>query len=545
MSYTVLYMLWSLHIPSLSPLPFIHPLDLCFPDFIEESLKTTVVELQATVADNRRSLAVLEFYRYPLTLEDMGLSWSTLEYPSKVESSGKEVEVALEADKIRMMDRLSLQKEQFEKVIESLKLQVKQAKQLDDYSEREKMAEQVNTLMDNINEAKVKGDDFNMREKVFGFAPTEYFILDRYSEDLAPFYKLWNMVSDFHNSSNDWLNGDFKELDSAKIDEDVTEWWKTSYKLAKSLEEEFPGVSTCATHLREETTEFRKNLPVIQSLASKALQAWHWDLISEMLGKQIETDELTLQTLLDLDAAGHIDQIQEVTIAAEKEYNLKRNMENMLKEWDAIDFEVKPYKESGTFVVGGIDEIIAMLDDHIVKVQTMRGSPYIKRNEAECKHFEFRLKYAQSFLDELISCQRTWMYLEPIFSSEDIIRQLPTEARRFQGVDALWRKTLADCATDPNFWTQADPDKKLEEKFKKANEKLEEITKGLNDYLEMKRLYFPRFFFLSNDELLEILSQTKEPRAVQPHLGKCFEGYNDNTPYQPNPINLILINTSS
>jgi len=261
-------------------------------------------------------------------------------------------------------------------------------------------------------------------------------------------------------------------------------------------------------------------LPVIASLASKALQPWHWDLISELLGKQIETDELTLQALLDIDAAGHIEQIQEVTIAAEKEYNLKRNMETMLKEWDAIDFEVKPYKESGTYVVGGIDEVIAMLDDQIVKVQTMRGSPYIKRNEAECKHFEFRLKYAQGFLDEVINCQRTWMYLEPIFSSEDIIRQLPTEARRFQGVDALWRKTLADCAADPNFWTQADPEKKLEEKFKKANEKLEEITKGLNDYLEMKRLYFPRFFFLSNDELLEILSQTKEPRAVQPHLGK-------------------------
>jgi dynein heavy chain len=103
---------------------------------------------------------------------------------------------------------------------------------------------------------------------------------------------------------------------------------------------------------------------------------------------------------------------------------------------------------------------------------------------------------------------------------------LPTEARRFQGVDQLWRKTLADTSTDPNFMTQADPEKRLEEKFKKANEKLEEITKGLNDYLEMKRLYFPRFFFLSNDELLEILSQTKEPRAVQPHLGKCFEGIN-------------------
>ena len=100
---------------------------------------------------------------------------------------------------------------------------------------------------------------------------------------------------------------------------------------------------------------------------------------------------------------------------------------------------------------------------------------------------------------------------------------MPTEGRRFQAVDSMWRKTMASINENANMMHVASNDKLLKG-FKEANTRLDQIQKGLEDYLEIKRLAFSRFFFLSNDELLEILSQTKDPTAVQPYLNKIFEG---------------------
>jgi dynein heavy chain len=202
-----------------------------------------------------------------------------------------------------------------------------------------------------------------------------------------------------------------------------------------------------------------------------------------------------------------------------------QGLDNMMNEWAGVTFTCVPYKTTGTFVMRATDDVAGLLDDHIVKTQTMMGSPFIKPIQAKCKEWEKRLVTLQLTLEEWILCQRTWMYLEPIFGSEDIMRQMPAEGRRFASVDGMWRKTMQETFDQPQVLEVAKRDNLLE-KFKSANKLLDQIQKGLNDYLEIKRLAFPRFYFLSNDELLEILSQTKDPTAVQQHLNKCFEGIN-------------------
>lgn len=114
------------------------------------------------------------------------------------------------------------------------------------------------------------------------------------------------------------------------------------------------------------------------------------------------------------------------------------------------------------------------------------------------------------------------MYLESIFSAPDIQRQLPNEAKSFMALDKSFKEVMRKVQKVP-LAMRAATTAGLLDAFRNNNVLLEQIQKCLEAYLESKRVIFPRFYFLSNDELLEILAQTRNPLAVQPHLQKCFD----------------------
>ena len=97
--------------------------------------------------------------------------------------------------------------------------------------------------------------------------------------------------------------------------------------------------------------------------------------------------------------------------------------------------------------------------------------------------------------------------------------ELPESTAAFADVDKRVRACIAKCTAGETVLqtcTEAGFLQDIEDMF----HKLQQCEKALLAYVESTQRAFPRFYFLSNDELLSILSQTRNPQAVQEHLCK-------------------------
>merc|ERR1719506_262355 len=209
-----------------------------------------------------------------------------------------------------------------------------------------------------------------------------------------------------------------------------------------------------------------------------------------------------------------------------KQWALKCALTNMKSDWKTMELETVPLEAEGTYLLNlsSVDAIQVMLDAHLMETHKVRSSPFAKPIEKEVKDWELRLIYMQDVLQEWVACQRGWLHLEPIFASEDVQKMLATESKRFTWVGNLWRTTMEQLVENPIFMDISDVIDNLLQNFTEANSRLEKVMKGLSEYFETKRKAFPRFYFLSNAELLEVLGIAKTPQKVQPFVSRVFPG---------------------
>ncbi|XP_049921653.1 dynein axonemal heavy chain 12 [Epinephelus moara] len=409
----------------------------------------------------------------------------------------------------------------------------------------------VRTVQKLLQEAEEEIVLINKEEAFYEMDQTCYPEVEVIRDSIDPYQKLFGFVLKWQRTENRWMDGSFQDLDGESMEVKVDEFFREIFKMLKVFQQkqnkagqemekialrkrqrpgedepttlESPTILLCST-VMEQIKEFKDHIPVVSILCNPGIRGRHWDQMSEIVGYDLTPDSgTTLRKVLKQNLASYLEEFESISTAASKEFSLEKAMQTMMHIWDGISFHHQPYRETGVSILTSLDEIQTMLDDQIVKTQTMRGSPFIKPFENEIKQWEERLLHIQETIDEWLKVQAQWLYLEPIFSSQDIMQQIPEEGRLFQTVDKNWKEVMRHCVKDPKI-LPATSLPGLLEKLQNSNTLLDSIMKGLNAYLEKKRLFFPRFFFLSNDEMLEILSETKDPLLVQPHLKKCFEG---------------------
>jgi len=223
-----------------------------------------------------------------------------------------------------------------------------------------------------------------------------------------------------------------------------------------------------------------------------------------------------------------MEDIEDITDSADKQLKIEAQLKEIEEFWKDAAFEFSTHRGRDVpcvlngVVVGDITERMDEDGQTLASLNAQRHvAPFKDRVVTKIEE----ISSASDTLELWVKVQKLWTGLEVVFMGGDIAKQMPLEAKKFQGIDKTWLKIMEKTAEIKKVLPCCQYDM-LTTFLPGLMNELEVCQRSLEQYLEGKRKVFPRFYFVSDETLLSILSLGSDPEAVQEDFEKLFDAIN-------------------
>eukprot|EP00056_Hartaetosiga_gracilis_P017754 m.8317 g.8317 ORF g.8317 m.8317 type:complete len:4146 (-) comp6080_c0_seq1:66-12503(-) len=280
--------------------------------------------------------------------------------------------------------------------------------------------------------------------------------------------------------------------------------------------------------IQSDLEKYRALLPVLRYVRGDAFSPDHWVEMFGILRMDATTPVESILFGNILSASQHIldnmEQVKDLHSRAQGEVTIREALHEIDLWGASAQFTLSAYEDFNGLEVPLIKDwkdTTTKVGDNQSLLASLKDSPYYPPFQDKAELWNNKLAELGKILELLNIIQRKWIYLEPIFGRG----ALPKEQPRFQQVDKDFKQIMVGLKHDGRVMGVVGHTGRIK-RLESMEDQLSRCQKSLNEFLEQKRSLFPRFYFIGDDDLLEILGQSTNPTVIQSHLKKLFAGIN-------------------
>ncbi|KAF8528024.1 dynein heavy chain protein 1 [Hysterangium stoloniferum] len=339
-------------------------------------------------------------------------------------------------------------------------------------------------------------------------------------EELKDLKAVWTALSGIWSQIGELREGAWATVQPRKLREHINGLVASTKEMPTRMRQ-----YAAFEYVQDVLTGLLKSNVIVTELKSEALKERHWKQLFKVLRvpTSVSLSQMNLGHVYDLDLKKNETVIKEVIVQAQGEMALEEYIHQVKETWTNYTLDLVNYQNKCR-LIRGWDDLFTKCSENLNSLVAMKLSPYYKVFEEEAASWEEKLNRIHVLFDVWIDVQRQWVYLEGIFSgSADIKHLLPVESARFANINTEFLSVMKKVYKSP-FVIDVMNIAGIQKSLERLADLLNKIQKALGEYLERERASFPRFYFVGDEDLLEIIGNSKDILRILKHLKKMFAG---------------------